>query len=82
MGCTYRDKEELSGVFVRFSCATSPINEEAWHWYNDHVGDKEVQWWTLGMKQKQAEWYRQFHLLRQQNLRNLTTTRYTTRFDG
>jgi acetyl-CoA synthetase len=21
-----------------------PINEEAWHWYNDHVGDKDVQW--------------------------------------
>jgi acetyl-CoA synthetase len=26
-----------------------PINEEAWHWYNDHVGDKRCPvvdtWW-------------------------------------
>jgi acetyl-CoA synthetase len=26
-----------------------PINEEAWHWYNDHVGQKKVSvvdtWW-------------------------------------
>jgi acetyl-CoA synthetase len=21
-----------------------PINEEAWHWYNDHVEIKDVQW--------------------------------------
>jgi acetyl-CoA synthetase len=20
-----------------------PINEEAWHWYNDHVGQKNAQ---------------------------------------
>jgi acetyl-CoA synthetase len=29
-----------------------PINEEAWHWYNDHVGDKRCPvvdtWWQTG----------------------------------
>jgi acetyl-CoA synthetase len=28
-----------------------PINEEAWHWFNDHVGAKRCPSWILGGKQ-------------------------------
>jgi hypothetical protein len=39
-----------------------PINEEAWHWYNDHVGDKKCPVVDTGGKLKQVEYDRQLHL--------------------
>jgi acetyl-CoA synthetase len=61
-----------------------PINEEAWHWYNDHVGDKRCPvvdtWWQT---ETGGIMIRQYHLLRlQTHLRHFTIARYTTRFDG
>jgi acetyl-CoA synthetase len=32
-----------------------PINEEAWHWYNDHVGQKNVRLLIHGGKPKLEE---------------------------
>lgn len=42
------DKHDLSSLKVIGSVG-EPINEEAWHWYNDHVGKKKAPivdtWW-------------------------------------
>ena len=42
------DKHDLSSLRVIGSVG-EPINDEAWHWYNDHVGNKNVPivdtWW-------------------------------------
>ena len=42
------EKHDLSSLRVIGSVG-EPINDEAWHWYNDHVGKKNVQlvdtWW-------------------------------------
>jgi acetyl-CoA synthetase len=44
----YVDKNDLSSLKVIGSVG-EPINEEAWHWYNDHVGKKRCPlvdtWW-------------------------------------
>lgn len=44
----YVDKHDLSSLKVIGSVG-EPINEEAWHWYNDHVGKKRCPlvdtWW-------------------------------------
>jgi acetyl-CoA synthetase len=32
-----------------------PINEEAWHWYNDHVGQKKCRLLIHGGKPKLEE---------------------------
>ncbi|MEW2921879.1 acetate--CoA ligase [Muricauda sp. ANG21] len=41
-------KHDLSSLKV-LGTVGEPINEEAWHWYNDHVGDKKCPivdtWW-------------------------------------
>jgi acetyl-CoA synthetase len=50
MGCgnEFVDKSDLSSLKVLGSVG-EPINEEAWHWYNDHVGKKNCPivdtWW-------------------------------------
>ncbi len=42
------DKYDLSSLKV-LGTVGEPINEEAWHWYNDHVGEKKCPivdtWW-------------------------------------
>lgn len=38
----YVQKHHLKTLKVIGSVG-EPINEEAWHWYNDHVGQKNVQ---------------------------------------
>ncbi|WP_340202478.1 acetate--CoA ligase [Ascidiimonas sp. W6] len=44
----YVDKHDLSSLKV-LGTVGEPINEEAWHWYNDHVGNKKSPivdtWW-------------------------------------
>ncbi len=44
----YVTKYDLSSLKV-LGTVGEPINEEAWHWYNDHVGDKRCPivdtWW-------------------------------------
>ncbi|MEO2052402.1 acetate--CoA ligase [Flagellimonas beolgyonensis] len=44
----YVTKYDLSSLKV-LGTVGEPINEEAWHWYNDHVGDKKCPivdtWW-------------------------------------
>jgi acetyl-CoA synthetase len=44
----YVQKYQLDTLKVIGSVG-EPINEEAWHWYNDHVGDKRCPvvdtWW-------------------------------------
>ncbi|MGD1945475.1 MAG: acetate--CoA ligase [Croceivirga sp.] len=44
----YINKYDLSCLKV-LGTVGEPINEEAWHWYNDHVGDKKCPivetWW-------------------------------------
>ena len=44
----YVNKYDLSSLKV-LGTVGEPINEEAWHWYNDHVGDKKCPivdtWW-------------------------------------
>ena len=44
----YVDNQDLSSLKVIGSVG-EPINEEAWHWYNDHVGKKKCPlvdtWW-------------------------------------
>lgn len=38
---------------MAFSTVGEPINEEAWHWYKDVVGDGKCpivdSWWQTGM---------------------------------
>jgi acyl-coenzyme A synthetase/AMP-(fatty) acid ligase len=45
-----------------------PINEETWHWYNDHVGQKKCPvvdtWWQT---ETGGIMIAQLHLLRQRN---------------
>ncbi|HZH70513.1 MAG TPA: acetate--CoA ligase [Flavobacteriaceae bacterium] len=47
-GIDWVDKHDLSSLKVIGSVG-EPINEEAWHWYNDHVGKKKSPlvdtWW-------------------------------------
>ena len=44
----YVDNNDLSSLRV-LGTVGEPINEEAWHWYNDHVGNKKCPivdtWW-------------------------------------
>ena len=44
----YVNKHDLSSLKV-LGTVGEPINEEAWHWYNDHVGEKKCPivdtWW-------------------------------------
>ncbi len=47
-GTVHLEKYDLSSLKV-LGTVGEPINEEAWHWYNDHVGDKKCPivdtWW-------------------------------------
>jgi acetyl-CoA synthetase len=43
----YVQRYQLTSLKVIGSVG-EPINEEAWHWYNNHVGDKKCPggyWW-------------------------------------
>ncbi len=47
-GLSYLEPYDLSSIKV-LGTVGEPINEEAWHWYDDHVGPKDIPivdtWW-------------------------------------
>jgi acetyl-CoA synthetase len=54
-----------------------PINEEAWHWYNDHVGGKHVpSGYLVANRNRRHHDLTYSFVTLQTNLRNLTITRY------
>jgi acetyl-CoA synthetase len=49
-----------------------PINEEAWHWYNDNVGSKKCPIVDTGKQKRGIMIFPQLYYTNQTNLRYIT----------